>query len=199
MEKSWEESLGFNAIAAFLFFLEVYHIVGHALILFRIRLLPRKDLVRVRYYFLIDALTVFVTSFVYTGRLRWLALLQNAQHIYFFITWNSPNEKHFTNRVISWSSLDWLKDEKTQSRQEWFIFLGTLFDVIVHCVNAYILSQYMHAVEMVVGLSLVSVLSYLILYNTRYAWSNPDEVPKWVEKRVKPVPPQNVGNATAYF
>ena len=66
---------------------EVYHIVGHCAVLFRLRLLPRKDLVRVRYYFLIDLLTVFISSFVILGKLQWLAVIQMCQHMYYFLYW----------------------------------------------------------------------------------------------------------------
>jgi hypothetical protein len=54
--------LGFNVVATLLFIAEFYHIIGHTVILFRVRMLPRKDLVKIRPYFLIDALTVFITG-----------------------------------------------------------------------------------------------------------------------------------------
>lgn len=85
-----------NVLATLLFTLELYHVVGHVCVLFRVRLLPRRDLVRIRYYFLFDTLTVFTVCFLYTGRLRWLAALQMMQHLYFFFTWNN---QAFTNKV----------------------------------------------------------------------------------------------------
>jgi hypothetical protein len=77
-----------STVAFVLFILETYHIVSHLVILLRIRLLPRKDLVRVRYYFLIDAITVQSTALVFGGHLRWLTTIQLAQHMYYFIYWN---------------------------------------------------------------------------------------------------------------
>ena len=79
----------FGTIIAFILFtLEWYHIWGHTVILFRIRLLPRKDLVRIRYYFLFDLLTVFCSSILFTGKLRWLAVIQIIQHLYYFVYWD---------------------------------------------------------------------------------------------------------------
>lgn len=77
-----------TAVAFILFTLEWFHIWGHTLILFRVRLLPRKDLVRIRLYFLFDLLTVFTSSILFTGKLRWLAVLQILQHAYYFIFWD---------------------------------------------------------------------------------------------------------------
>ena len=90
----WPQAL--NVLATFLFTLECYHVVGHVCVLFRVRLLPRKDLVRIRYYFLFDTLTVFVVCFLYVGKLRWLAVLQMIQHLFFFFTWNNQS---YTNKV----------------------------------------------------------------------------------------------------
>ena len=85
-----------NVLATFLFILECYHFIWHVCVLFRVRLLPRKDLVRIRYYFLLDTLTVFTVCFLYTGKLRWLAAVQMVQHLFFFFTWNKQS---FTNKV----------------------------------------------------------------------------------------------------
>jgi len=83
-----EDTMMHNTIAFLLFTIEWYHIWGHTLILFRVRMLPRKDLVRIRLYFLFDLLTVFCSSFLFTGRLRWLATLQIIQHFYYFFFWD---------------------------------------------------------------------------------------------------------------
>ena len=77
----------FNILTVIAFSVEAYHIVGHCAVLFRVRLLPRKDLVRIRYYFLFDLLTVFVSSFVILGKLQWLAAIQMCQHMYYFLFW----------------------------------------------------------------------------------------------------------------
>lgn len=81
-------SLLFDVSALFLFALEFYHVIGHILILTGMRALPRRDLVRQRYYFLVDALTVFTSSFLLTGRMKWLAVIQIIQHMFYFITWD---------------------------------------------------------------------------------------------------------------
>ena len=79
-----------NFIPMFLFFLETYHAIAHYCVLFRVRMLPKRDLVRVKYYFLFDMLTV-LSSVVYTQQLWWLAIVQNLQHAYFFLTWNKSD------------------------------------------------------------------------------------------------------------
>ena len=57
-----------NILATILFLLECYHFIGHVCVLFRVRLLPRKDVVRIRYYFLFDTFTVFTVCFLYTEK-----------------------------------------------------------------------------------------------------------------------------------
>ena len=81
-----------NIIATVLFSLELYHVITHCLILFRVRMLPRKDLAKARYYFLVDTFTVFATCFLFTGALRWLATLQIIQHLFYFCFWE--NNEH---------------------------------------------------------------------------------------------------------
>ena len=93
--------------------------------------------------------------------------------------------------MISWSSLDWTKQSSTKYRWEWTIILGTLFDVIVHAVNAFILSQYMCTSEVLLGILLAQAGALLILYSPRLAWANPACVPKWIEKRVRPISHEN--------
>ncbi|XP_064628381.1 uncharacterized protein LOC135487982 [Lineus longissimus] len=176
--------LGVNVVATLLFIAEFYHIIGHIIILFRLRMLPRKDLVRLRPYFLIDALTVFITAFVYTGTMRWLALLQNIQHLYYFFTWNKST---YTKKVISWSSLDWTQSSNSKLRWEWDVILGTSFDVVVHMVNCYILLQFMTSVETIIALILGNVLSFVVLCNSKFAWASPTKVPGWVGRRIQPV------------
>ena len=90
--------------AAILFALEAYHVLTHFMVLFGLRMLPRKDLVRQRFYFLFDTLTIFTTNFLFLGELRWLAALQMCQHFAYIICWDKAD---FCKRVISWSSLDW--------------------------------------------------------------------------------------------
>lgn len=69
------------------FFMECYHFMTHMFIMFRVRLLPRKDLVRSRYYFLIDTTCVFIVNFLLVDQLKPIAVLQIIQHLFYFITW----------------------------------------------------------------------------------------------------------------
>ncbi|KAL4233152.1 hypothetical protein ACF0H5_007837 [Mactra antiquata] len=135
-----------TVIAFSLFTIEWFHIWGHVLILFRVRLLPRKDLVRIRYYFLVDLLTVFSSSILFTGQLRWLAALQMIQHAYYFIYWDRTGP---AKRIINWSSLDWFKSD-LKNKWEIDLILGTAFDVVVHICMAYHLGQYLD-VSLVMG------------------------------------------------
>ena len=76
-----------NAALNLFFFLECYHFMTHTFVLFRVRLLPRKDLVRNRYYFLIDTTCVFIVNFILLGKLRGIAAVQIVQHLFYYITW----------------------------------------------------------------------------------------------------------------
>lgn len=90
-------------------------------------------------------------------------------------------------QVISWSSLDWLRQKDTRRRWEWSIILGTAFDVIVHAVNVVMLAQYLSATDMCWGVMLAQAGSLLVLFSPRLAWANPSDVPPWVERRVRPI------------
>ena len=81
-----------STLAHVLFTVELYHLVGHIVVLLGLRLLPRKDLVRQRLYFLTDLLSVHLSFWVHR---RWwgLVLLQNIQHAFYFITWDKRYER----------------------------------------------------------------------------------------------------------
>lgn len=85
------ESSPWHFLMNLFFFLECYHFMTHSFVLFRVRLLPRKDLVRSRPYFLIDTFCVFITNFILLGRLREVATLQIIQHLYYYFTWDKSN------------------------------------------------------------------------------------------------------------
>jgi len=80
-----------NALAFFLFSLETYLILGHSIVLFRIRLLPRQDLARLRLYFLFDLMVVFCSSILFLQKLQWLAVIQILQHMYYVVFWEKTN------------------------------------------------------------------------------------------------------------
>ncbi|XP_055955177.1 uncharacterized protein LOC126812544 [Patella vulgata] len=177
--------LTLNIIAFTLFTLECYHTIGHLAVLCRIRLLPRRDLVRIRYYFLVDAMTVFVTNFLYTGKLKWLATLQIIQHLYYFFTWD---KSFLAKKIIDWSSLDWFSSYK-KGNLELDSILGTAFDIAVHTINAFILAQYLSITETIVAVLIAQGGSYCLLFSSKFAWSNPNHMPKWVHKRINPINP----------
>ena len=168
-----------NWPAVILFFLESYHVFTHVAILFGLRMLPRKDLVRQRFYFLFDTLTIFTVNFVFLGQLRWLAALQMCQHFSYFIWWDSAE---FCRRVISWSSLDW--NYSYEHRFDWGLIIGTTFDLVCHLINACLLySGFLSLFHAFVAL-VVTILSFVVIfYNPRLAWSSPLNVPDWVRKR----------------
>lgn len=169
--------------------MECYHVIGHICVLFRLRLLPRKDLVSIRLYFLVDTATVYAVSFFYTKQLQWLAALQIAQHLYFFATWD---ESKYTKKVISWSSLDWLEDKATKNRWEPEMILGTVFDTTVHSINGYLLMQYIHPTTALTSALVCLTVSLLVLGNPRFAWTSPWSVKQWVKRRVKAIKPQEL-------
>ncbi|XP_060588527.1 uncharacterized protein LOC132743944 [Ruditapes philippinarum] len=169
-------------IAFFLFTLECFHICGHTLILFRVRLLPRKDLVRIRYYFLVELLTVFSSSMLFTGKLKWLAACQVISHAFYFIFW----EKNWvTRKIVTWSSLDWFKSD-LRTRWELDSIIGVTFDIVVHICMAYYLGQYLDVAEVIVSLSIVHVGVLVLLFGPYYAWASPGKEPTWIDKRIHP-------------
>lgn len=172
-----------NFAAFFLFFLECYHICGHLNVLFRIRLLPRRDLVRIRFYFLFDLLTVFASSFLFLHRFQWLAAVQIVQHLYYFMYWEKTAP---AKKIVSWSSLDWTASDY---KEEWHFdsILGTAFDVIVHGSMAFLLGQYLSTVQIFVSLFLVQCSLLVVLCGPWFAWSTPWAAPKWVQKRIRPL------------
>merc|ERR1712131_242782 len=76
--------------ATLLFFTELYHILGHSVILFGIRSLPLRDLEKVGYYFAIDLLTVAL-SWCLTQEYTLLVGVQQVQHIYYVLNWNKSH------------------------------------------------------------------------------------------------------------
>ena len=87
MESSQSVPESGSTLAHILFTAELYHLVGHIVVLLGLRLLPRKDLVRQRLYFLADLASVHLSFWVHR---RWwgLILLQNLQHAFYFLTWD---------------------------------------------------------------------------------------------------------------
>ena len=95
-----------------------------------------------------------------------------------------------TKRVISWSSLDWDRGRWNQLD----LVIGTLFDTLVHLMNAWFLAEAMSWTS--VNLSLLAVVAYtgLILFNPFLAWSSfredKENIPDWIRKKVKGLTPE---------
>ena len=89
---SEKKMVTFQDVLTFLLFgMESFHFIGHCLIMFRVRQLPRKDFVRMRLYFIVDPLSVFLSSFVVLGKLQWLTSIQLLQHLYYFLMWEQTD------------------------------------------------------------------------------------------------------------
>ncbi|XP_076445711.1 uncharacterized protein LOC143283385 isoform X2 [Babylonia areolata] len=179
--------LFWSVFGMFLFLVEAYHVLAHMAVLFRFRLLPRKDLVRVRYYFLVDGLTSFLTAFFYTGHLRWLVSIHVVQHLYYYFAWERTR---LAKRIVNWSSLDWFQSPKAGG-VEMDNILGTLFDIVVHVCNLCLLAPALSALQMVLLLSVAITTMLSVFYNPRLAWSSPSTLPAWVQRRIKPLPDEN--------
>ncbi|CAI9734142.1 Hypothetical predicted protein [Octopus vulgaris] len=174
-----------HPIATLILSSEVFHAMTHSMVLFRLRLLPRKDLVQVNYYFVFDLLSVFFASFLVLQRLQWLACIQMAQHLYYIVFWNKTS---LAKKIISWSSLDWIKS-KYNEKWEFDNILGTAFDLAVHISFSYLLSKTLTFTEIVVGVAMASFLLNYVMFSKKFAWSNPQNIPAWVQKRIQPLGP----------
>ena len=87
-------------------------------------------------------------------------------------------------RVVSWSSLDW---DRSRWAQIDLVF-GTLFDVGIHALNSVLLFPHVDSVEgFLFAMAMNVILFYVFVFNPKFAWSNPEEVPKWVQSRIKPL------------
>ena len=91
-------------------------------------------------------------------------------------------------QFINWSSLDGVKAAKTENKQEkksdYDISLVTFFDMAVHLTYAYCIFPYIGMSEVVFSMVTLVVLIKLVLFNRKLSWSNPENIPAWVGKRV---------------
>jgi len=70
--------------------------------------------------------------------------------------------------VISWSSLEWQQlPRQVPVSSGLFEIVGTVFDWLVHLVNAYMLAMKLTTVEVILGIALVHVFINVLLYNPR--------------------------------
>jgi len=175
----------YEAACMFVFSMEFYHAVAHIMIMCGLRTIPRKDLVRIRFYFLVDALTVFTSSFLLTGSYRWLAVLQILQHLYYFIMWDKT---YMAQRIIDWSSLEWFTTKSNKKGTQLDSTLGTAFDVVVHLVMMYAIGQQLNVMQMILAILLAQGGLYAVVFNPKFSWSNPSNMKPWVQKRLGTLP-----------
>merc|ERR1712110_1175635 len=124
-----------DVILCFAFFFELYHSIAHLSVLTGFRMLPRKDLVRAKQYFIIDEACAAIAYALHQApNFYFILILQQWQHIFYYSTWD---QSAAAKRVISWSSLDWDRGRWNQLD----LVLGTAFDLFVHLVNTYFLGS----------------------------------------------------------
>merc|ERR1712107_144346 len=136
-------------LVGLMFFFEFYHSLAHVTVLTGFRMLPRKDLVRAKLYFLIDAACAALAySLHQADYFYFILILQQRQHIFYYSTWDKSAA---AKRVISWSSLDWNRGRWNQLD----LVLGTAFDLGVHVANTYLLGVKLSFVSILLGLFVV--------------------------------------------
>merc|ERR1712212_1393391 len=165
---------------------ELYHSLGHLTVLTGYRMLPRKDLVATRYYFLLDAAGAAIAFAVHqVGWLYPILILQQWQHIFYFSTWDKSAA---AKRVISWSSLDWDRGRWNQID----LVIGTTFDMSVHIANTYFIGSMLNASSIIPGIILSLIFYQLVIMGSRFAWASKNSMPDWVAKRIKPLSSEQI-------
>jgi len=160
---------------------ELYHSLGHLTVLTGYRMLPRKDLVSVRYYFLLDAACAAWAYYIHQAEYFYpILILQQWQHIYYYSTWD---KSWAAKRVISWSSLDWDRGRWNQID----LVLGTAFDMGVHMANTYLIGQMIGVTSLITGTAITLVLYKMVIGSKSFAWASKASMPDWVAKRIKPL------------
>merc|ERR1719500_40837 len=155
------------------FITEVYHALGHLTVLTGYRMLPRKDLVSVRYYFLTDAACAAVAYYLHQADYFFpILILQQWQHIYYFSTWD---KSWAAKRVISWSSLDWDRGRWNQID----LVLGTTFDMSVHIANTYFIGTMLNVSSIIPGIIFTLIVYQLVITGSRFAWASKNSMPDW--------------------
>eukprot|EP00091_Calanus_sinicus_P000357 TRINITY_DN10299_c0_g1_i3.p1 TRINITY_DN10299_c0_g1~~TRINITY_DN10299_c0_g1_i3.p1 ORF type:complete len:162 (+),score=49.20 TRINITY_DN10299_c0_g1_i3:313-798(+) len=144
-------------------------------------MLPRKDLVAVRYYFLLDAACAAIAYYIHQADYFFpILILQQWQHILYFSTWDKSAA---AKRVISWSSLDWDRGRWNQID----LVLGTAFDMGVHIANTYLIGAMLSYSSLITGILITLALYQMVIMSNRLAWAARGSIPAWVEKRIKPL------------
>jgi len=166
-----------------LFVAESYHTLSHWLVLFGWKMLPRRDLVAVRYYFLLDAMCAALAYGLHKSEIMLpFLILQQWQHIFYFSTWDVSRA---ARRVISWSSLDWDRGRWNQID----LVLGTAFDMSIHAANMLIIGSGLSTTQILPSFVIVAVLYVIVFSNPKLAWASykANNMPSWVSRRIKPL------------
>merc|ERR1712168_1171234 len=170
-----------NSVLIFVFILEAYHSASHWMVLSGWKMLPRKDLVSVRYYFLIDCASAAIGFSLHRNEIMLpFLILQQWQHIFYFSTWDVSNA---CKRVVSWSSLDWNRGRWNQLD----LVAGTVFDLAIHVANAWLIGLNLSLMNIALSLVVVAIGVFVIFYNPKFAWASRDSAPEWVQKRIRPL------------
>ena len=119
-----------------LFSMEIIHVLAHSIVLTRVRLAPKKVLVKNRTYFILDLTSALVTALILRHSTEYMGFvfIHSLLHLYYVFTWN---KSFYTKKIISWSSLEW----KSKLYDVESIVL-TLYDISVHVINAYLLYEF---------------------------------------------------------
>lgn len=167
-----------TVFSTFFFFTEMYHIIGHAVILFGIRTIPLRDLEKIGAYFVTDLLSV-TFSWLIHGQFSTIVAIQQVQHIFYIVTWNKG---YMAKRVAFWSSLDWYTNKGKSRAFEW---IGTFYDLATHCLMVYSLYPYvsLNIGNIAVALLMLYISARNIIFNPKSAWASPKAIPEWVQKR----------------
>ena len=114
---------------------------------------------------------------------------------YFFITEFHEitliQPKYLLFQIVDWSSLDWFKPKGkgglivSRMLSQMDSFLSTMFDMTVHmCMMYAIASAYLDVTGVLVAVLVTQAALYIIIFNPKFAWSHPDSMPAWVQRRI---------------
>jgi len=182
-----------DVLLCFAFFFELYHSIAHLSVLTGFRMLPRKDLVRAKQYFIIDAACAATAYALHQApNFYFFLILQQWQHIFYYSTWD---QSAAAKRVISWSSLDWDRGRWNQLD----LVMGTAYDLGIHLANTYFLGNMISIPSQFIGTICCFILYYVVIYDSKFAvfgrkgaWSSRSNVPDWVSKRIEPLTKEQV-------
>ena len=99
-----------------------------------------------------------------------MVLVHSVLHLYYVLTWNKTYQ---TKRIISWSSLEW-KSEKYDIQS----ILLTSYDILIHLINAVLLSSFISTQAVVVCLIFIAIQLKMTLYkdDKECVWTQPTNI-----------------------